>query len=241
MNGSRNHKLAIRNLKTSDYSDISQIMDKIYAGMGGAWKPDEYETLLSLFPEGQICIEDKGTVVAAAMALIVDSNSLERNHSYEDVISKGRFEKHDPEGDYLYGIDVFVRKDYRSMRLGRRLYDARKELCEKINLKGIIVGGRLPGYAKYHQEITPKQYIEKVRNKEIVDSVLTFQLSNDFHTKRVLKITFRKIANPVATPCCWNGTTYFTSPKRKSSGAANPMSASAWCNGRCEGSSLLTT
>lgn len=181
------HKLAIRNLQNTDYSDISLIMDQAYAGMGGAWTPEEYSTLLSIFQEGQICIEDNGTVVAAAMALIVDYNSLERGHSYEDVISKGKFEKHDSEGDYLYGIDVFVHKKYRGMRLGRRLYDARKELCDKLNLKGIIVGGRIPGYAKYHQEMTPKEYIEKVRNKEIVDSVLTFQLSNDFHTKRVLK------------------------------------------------------
>ncbi|MEZ4566667.1 MAG: hypothetical protein R2860_06770 [Desulfobacterales bacterium] len=28
------------------------------------------------------------------------------------------------------------------LRLGRRLYDARKELCETLNLKSIIFGGR---------------------------------------------------------------------------------------------------
>ncbi|MCB2188420.1 MAG: bifunctional GNAT family N-acetyltransferase/carbon-nitrogen hydrolase family protein [Deltaproteobacteria bacterium] len=183
---STSHKLQIRNLQPGDYQDIQTIMELAYAGMGGAWTPEEYATLLSLFPEGQICIEDKGTVVAAAMALVVDYNSLERDHSYQDVISKGRFDKHDLEGDYLYGIDVFVHRDYQGMRLGRRLYDARKELCAKLNLKGVIVGGRIPGYAKYYQEMTPDQYIEKVRNKEIVDSVLTFQLSNDFHPKRVL-------------------------------------------------------
>nr|MBF0223427.1 carbon-nitrogen hydrolase family protein [Desulfobulbaceae bacterium] len=85
------------------------------------------------------------------------------------------------------GIDVFVHKDYRSMRLGRRIYDARKELCEKLNLKGIIVGGRIPGYAKYAHELTPDQYIQKVKKREIIDQVLTFQLSNDFHPKRAIR------------------------------------------------------
>lgn len=187
MNIESSHKLQTRNLIIDDYNDIEAIMEHAYAGMGGAWSYEECYKLLSIFPEGQICIEDKGTVVAAALALIIDYSNLERNHSYDDIVSRGRFDKHEPDGDYLYGIDVFVHKDYRGMRLGRRIYDARKELCEKLNLKGIIVGGRIPGYAKYSKEMSPSQYIAKVRNKEIIDPVLTFQLANDFHPKRVIR------------------------------------------------------
>ena len=181
------HKLETRNLRMSDYEDVKAIMDSAYAGMGGSWNKNQYATLMSICPQAQICIDDKGAVVAAALTLIIDYSNLEQNHSYEDVVSDGRFEGHDPDGDYLYGIDLFVRKDYRGMRLGRRLYDARKELCEKMNLKGIIVGGRIPGYEKYHKELTPGQYIEKVKSREIIDQVLTFQLSNDFHPKRVIR------------------------------------------------------
>jgi GNAT superfamily N-acetyltransferase len=32
----------------------------------------------------------------------------------------------------------FVHPDYHGLRIGRRLYDARKELCEKMNLKAIV-------------------------------------------------------------------------------------------------------
>ncbi len=181
------HKLETRNLRMSDYEDVKAIMESAYAGMGGSWNKNQYATLMSICPQAQICIDDKGAVVAAALTLIIDYSNLEQNHSYEDIVSDGRFEGHDPDGDYLYGIDLFVRKDYRGMRLGRRLYDARKELCEKMNLKGIIVGGRIPGYEKHHKELTPGQYMEKVKNREIIDPVLTFQLSNDFHPKRVIR------------------------------------------------------
>jgi len=180
------HKLEIRNLLLSDYKDIEEIMKQAYVHMGGAWTYEELSRLLALFPDGQICIEDKGKVVAAALTLLIDYNKLEANHSYEDIVSKGTFKGHDPKGDYLYGIDLFVHKDYRDMRLGRRLYDARKELCEKLNLKGIVMGGRIPGYVKYYKELTPTQYIEKVRNRDIVDPVLTFQLANEFHPKRII-------------------------------------------------------
>ncbi len=181
------HVLEVRNLGRSDYEDVGAIMAQAYGNMGGAWTREEFSTLLSLFPEGQICVEDKGRVVGAALTLVIDYSALERDHSYDDIVRKGSFEGHDPEGDYLYGIDMFVHEDYRNMRLGRRLYDARKSLCEKMNLKGIIVGGRIPKYEKYHKELTPNEYIRKVRDREITDPVLTFQLANDFHPKRILK------------------------------------------------------
>jgi predicted amidohydrolase/GNAT superfamily N-acetyltransferase len=181
------HVLEIRSLKMDDYGNVQAIMNRAYEDTGGAWTRHEYETILALFPEGQICIEDKGRVVACALALIIDYSSLEHDHSYEDIVSDGSFESHDPDGDYLYGIDLFVDQEYRSMRLGRRLYDARKILCEELNLKGMIVGGRIPNYARYAKEMTPMEYIQKVSKREIVDPVLTFQLANDFHPKRAIR------------------------------------------------------
>lgn len=211
----QNHKLEIRNLELSDYPDIKEIMDQAYAVMGGAWSKQDFRTLLSLFPQGQIGIEDRGKVVAAALTLIVDSTNLEVDHSYEDIVSDGKFKKHDPTGDYLYGIDLFVNKQYRGMRLGRRLYDSRKELCENLNMKGIMVGGRIPGYAKYYQEITPSQYIEMVKRREIVDPVLTFQLANEFHPKRTLRgyIPEDSPSRSYAVLLEWNNIYY--QPKRK--------------------------
>lgn len=184
---SGSHKLTVRNITIADYGEIQPIMRQVYSGIGGAWTKEEILRLLTLFPDGQICIEDKGSVVGAALTLIVDYASVEDYHSYDDIVSEGMFSKNDMDGDYLYGIDVFIHRDYRGMRLGRRLYDARKELCEKLNLKGIIVGGRIPGYSKYAHLLSPDEYVDKVRKREIVDQVLTFQLSNDFHPKRAIK------------------------------------------------------
>ena len=62
-----------------------------------------------------------------------------------------------------------------------------KNLCEKLNLRGIAFGGRIPNYHKYADKLSPKEYIEKVRRKEIHDPVLNFQISNDFHPSKILK------------------------------------------------------
>ncbi len=180
------HQLIIRNLTVADYNDVKEIMQLVYANAGGAWTKAEFINLISTFSEGQICVEDNGKVVAAALALIIKYVRYGDNHTYHQIIGNGKFDTHDPMGETLYGIDVFVHPKYQKLRLGRRLYDARKELCEKLNLRAIIVGGRIPGYGNYHNKLTPKEYILEVRNKEIIDPVLSFQFANDFHLRKVM-------------------------------------------------------
>lgn len=184
---SQGHQLKLRNLTVEDYDDVAEIMDLVYADAGGAWSLSEYRSQIDHFPDGQICIEDNGKVVAVAISVIVDYDRYGDRHTYRQITADGYLTNHDPKGDTLYGVDLFVHPDYQSMRLGRRIYDARKELCENLNLYRMIIGGRIPGYESYRDEITPQKYIDLVRNKEVYDPVLTFQLANDFHVRRVVR------------------------------------------------------
>ncbi|HEX9650329.1 MAG TPA: bifunctional GNAT family N-acetyltransferase/carbon-nitrogen hydrolase family protein [Cyclobacteriaceae bacterium] len=181
-------KVVVRNLKISDYKDLSEAMLLAYKKMGGQpWSKEAMRKLISIFPEGQLCVEVNAKVVGVALSLIVDYDKFGDNHTYYEVTDNYSMETHDPKGDVLYGIDVFVHPEFRGMRLARRLYDARKELCERLNLRSIIAGGRIPNYDKYADQLTPKEYIEKVKMKEIYDPILTFQISNDFHVKKILR------------------------------------------------------
>ncbi|HOB60794.1 MAG TPA: GNAT family N-acetyltransferase [Candidatus Competibacteraceae bacterium] len=180
------HRLKLRNLRLTDYDDVRDIMDLVYPNMDGAWSREQFASQIARFPEGQICIEDNSRVVAAAISLLVDYSHYGDRHTYWQIIGDGYITTHDPNGDTLYGVDVFVHPSYRDMRLGRRLYDARKELCEKLNLRAIVVGGRIPGYGQYAHVMTPQRYVEQVKAKELVDPILTFQLANDFHVRRIV-------------------------------------------------------
>jgi predicted amidohydrolase/GNAT superfamily N-acetyltransferase len=181
------HRLVLRTLRRNDFKAVKGIMDRVYSNMEGAWSQDEYNNLIRKFPEGQIGIEDNGVLVAAALAIIVDYSRFGDKHTYAKITGNGKFDTHDADGDTLYGVDVFVHPDYRNLRLGRRLYDARKELCENLNLRAMVAGGRIPGYAAYANELTPAKYVEMVRNKEITDPILTFQLSNDFYVRKIIR------------------------------------------------------
>ncbi|MCA9773323.1 MAG: bifunctional GNAT family N-acetyltransferase/carbon-nitrogen hydrolase family protein [Myxococcales bacterium] len=181
------HKLELRSTRIEDYDDIKEIMDRVYPTMGGAWKREQIASQISRFPEGQLCIEDNGKVIAAAISLIVDYARWGDNHTYKDITGDGYITTHDPSGDTLYGVDIFVHPDYRDLRLGRRLYDARKELCEKLNLRAIVAGGRIVGYKNHAAEMPPSRYIELVKRNELHDPVLSFQLANDFHVRKIIK------------------------------------------------------
>jgi predicted amidohydrolase/ribosomal protein S18 acetylase RimI-like enzyme len=181
------HKLILRATRLDDYQDIKQIMDLVYPGdLGGAWRQEQFQAQVTTFPEGQLCIEDNGKVIAAAISLIVNYEQFGDHHNYTQITGNGYITTHSYNGDTLYGVDIFVHPGYRDMRLGRRLYDARKELCERLNLRRIVAGGRIPGYRKYLNKMTPARYIELVKKKELRDPILSFQLANDFHVRKVI-------------------------------------------------------
>lgn len=180
-------KIELQYLQFKDYLEIKDVMVSAYSSMPEQyWREHHIKSLLEKFPEGQVVIKVNGQIAGCALSIIVDHDEIEDSHTYKDITANYTFDSHSNNGDVLYGIDVFIKPEYRGLRLGRRLYDYRKELCEKKNLRGIAFGGRIPNYHKFSNELTPKQYIEKVKLREIDDPVLNFQMSNDFHPTRIL-------------------------------------------------------
>ncbi len=179
--------LKIRNLEKSDYPQLKLLMDSIYDDIGGAWPEHTIFKLMEDLPEGQICLVDRDAIVGVALSVQVNYLRFSNPHTYDDLISAKETILNNPEGDALYGLDVLIHKDYRGFRLGRRLYEARKELCRQHNLRAILAGGRIPNYYQHSFEMSPAEYIEAVDHKRIYDPILTFQLSNDFQVTRLLK------------------------------------------------------
>jgi len=180
-------QVELKYLSLKDFEALKEVFIEIYGDAPDAyWRKDELKNLMSVFPKGQVVLTVNGDLAGCAFSIIVDAQKLDVKHTYDDIVGDSKFKNHTANGDTLYGIDILIKKEYRGLKLGRRLYDYRKELCEQLNLKGIVFGGRIPNYHKFSKEITPKQYIEKVRSKEIHDPVLNFQLANDFRPVRIL-------------------------------------------------------
>ena len=198
-------------LSLADYQELKEAMIESYPSMPNSyWEKDQIKTLINHFPEGQVVIKVNNQIAGCALSIIVDYNKFGDEHTYDQIIGHNTFNTHTSDGDILYGIEIFIKPEFRGLRLGRRLYDYRKELCERLNLKGIAFGGRIPNYYLYADKISPKEYIEKVKRKEIQDPVFNFQISNDFYPSKVIKnyLEGDKASNDFAVLLKWDNIYY---------------------------------
>ena len=145
-----------------------------------------YELQWSAFPEGQILAEVDGIVVGYATSLIVQLEDDAHTYTYEEITGGGTFATHDPSGDTLYGADIGVHGDYRGMGVSKLLYDARKRIMQRYNLRRMVAYGRIPGYNQYAGKMTAEEYVEKVVSSELSDQSLRAHLSAGYSVRRVL-------------------------------------------------------
>ncbi|MDR9468492.1 bifunctional GNAT family N-acetyltransferase/carbon-nitrogen hydrolase family protein [Marinospirillum sp.] len=202
--------LNLRNLKKKDYPQLKNLMDKVYDDIGGAWPQATINKLIKDFPDGQIGIVDDDRLVGVALSVLVDYATFSEPHKYSDLTDSKELVRNNPNGDALYGLDVLIDPDYRGHRLGRRLYDTRKEMCRSMNLRAIIAGGRIPSYHEYAKDLKPTEYLEEVARKEIHDPILSFQLANDFMVKRLMRgyLPEDERSHGYATLLEWNNILY---------------------------------
>ena len=131
----------IRSIQPEDLEEIAALSLKSF-GPDMCLKYEHFKSQLEIFPEGQVCVEYENKIVGCAISLIVDLDDYGHQHTYEQISDEGFIRNHKPTGKSLYGIEVGVDPDYRNMKLGKLLYDARRKICRDLNLKNIIIGGK---------------------------------------------------------------------------------------------------
>ncbi|MBN1302153.1 MAG: GNAT family N-acetyltransferase [Melioribacteraceae bacterium] len=178
-------KIHVRQMTWEDYKQLVELQLLCFPGMK-PWSKEQIKSHLKIFPEGQLVIEYRNRIIASSSSLIVDFDMYGDDASWFSISNKGYITNHNPDGDTLYGIEIMVHPKFRGMKLARRLYDARKQLAREKNLMRIVIGGRIPEYNNYQNELTAEEYIQKVQDKAIFDPVLTTQLANGFTLKRLI-------------------------------------------------------
>ncbi len=177
-------KLVIRQVEERDIDDIVELSKICFPNMD-PWTKEQLKSHIVIFPEGQLCVEYDGRIIGASSSLIIDFNEYEDRHTYDEITDDGYITNHDPEGMHLYGISIMVHPDFRRLHIGSRIYEARKELTWRFNLKSFLVGGRIPYYHKYADQMSANEYVRQVIQQKIYDPVLSFQLVSGFKLKWV--------------------------------------------------------
>jgi ribosomal protein S18 acetylase RimI-like enzyme len=183
------NSIIIRNIASEDIRDIVELQKQSFPLMakdGLIWDEYHLESHIRIFPEGQFCAELGGEIIASSSSLVTSLTPDYREHTWKEATAYGMFTNHTLKGDSLYGADISTHPDSRGLGIATLLYDARKDLAVKLNLRRIIAGGRLFNYCEYAKKMSAQEYAEKVVKGELKDPVLSFQLNNGFRFIKVL-------------------------------------------------------
>jgi len=177
---SQSAPVIVRPTRPEDFAAVREMQRAAYPAIP-PWSDDKFASQVAVFPEGQMVAEQNGRVMGASASLIVQWDNYAVDHTWNGITGDGYFTTHDRSGRTLYGAEVVVGAKRRGNGIGRALYNARRRLCQTLNLRRIIAAGRLPGYHKVKDVMSPELYAMRVVWGDIADPVLRFQMSQGFH------------------------------------------------------------
>ncbi len=144
-----------------------------------------YNMQFAAFPEGQLLAEVDGQVVGYATAIIVQLDEDVDWYRYDEITGAGTFSTHTPTGDTLYGADIAVHPDYRGRGIAGRIYEHRKRIMKRFNLRRMIAHGRIMNYKELAGKLTAEEYVKKVEKGELKDSALNAHLKAGYQVKGI--------------------------------------------------------
>ena len=164
-----------------------QALDVIHLANGYPLSPEKriayarfVEQQLERFPEGQfVAVTLEGgreVVVGTATTMRTRRPPDAPPLSWHRVIGDYGLAHHDPDGAWLYGVEIAVHPDYQRRGVASALYAARLAVVTELGLEGWYAGGMLMGYHRYADVLTPRAYAERVIAGELVDPTVSMQM-----------------------------------------------------------------
>jgi len=184
-------RLEVRQAKLSDVRAIADLVRRAYDDLP-AYTHGEIRGQINNYRSGCFVAKLDGKLVGYCASMRLSERVALSDHSWDEVTGNGFGSRHNAKGEWLYGYEMCVDPKVRGTRIGRRLYEERRALAERLDLSGIVFGGRMPGFAratrrKRNRAESPQEYLEMVLSGKIHDPVLRFQLANGFEPQGVLE------------------------------------------------------
>ncbi|MFN8529354.1 MAG: GNAT family N-acetyltransferase [Anaerolineae bacterium] len=154
---------------------------------------DQFRHYVDCFPDGQFValtdepLEGESNVVGYTISFRTNHPIEGEWGYYYDFVGRGWWTHHEPDGEWLYGVDMGVIPAYRGRGLARQFYEARSAMVRRLNLRGELIAGLIPGYAAHRAAMPIETYVDRVLAGELFDPTLSVQLRNGFHLRRLLR------------------------------------------------------
>jgi len=158
-------KIRIRQARVDDIEAILSVEKKAWPENLRASR-EMYESRLGTFPQGTLVAEGEGKIEGVVVVQIVNFRSVSDVCSWNEATDYGYIRKsHDPQGNTLYGVNLSVSPQTQS-RVAVALLEAVGKLAIRYNLKQIVLGGRIPSFARYLKHYCQKNGVSVISDKK---------------------------------------------------------------------------
>lgn len=171
--------VCIRNYTMEDFDQLIEIQSECFPPPFPSelwWNEEQLTNHVTLFPEGALCVEINGELAGSLTGVCVELDPSNHSHTWEEVTDHGYIRNHNPNGNTLYIVDISVRPKYRKLGLGKLMMHAMYHVVIEKGYDRLLGGGRMPGYHKVAEKMTPEGYLDAVIKGELKDPVISFLL-----------------------------------------------------------------
>lgn len=174
-----------RPLRLEDATEAQQLEAVCFPHLAADMRlrADDAMAHVRIFPEGAFAAEQDGRLVGFAIGWLMD---FDFEHPQHRLVEVSEPEMHDPDGDWYYGLSISVHPEARGRGIGGEFYRRRKEMVRRLNRRGMVAGGMIPGYQEVEDDLTAEEYIADVVAGRRHDPTLTFQLESGFAVRGLL-------------------------------------------------------
>ena len=158
-------KIRIRQARVDDIEAILSVEEKAWPENLRASR-EMYQSRLEIFSQGTLVAEGKGRIEGVVVFQIVNFRSVSDVRSWNEATDNGYIRKsHDPQGNTLYGVNLSVSPQTQS-RVAVALLEAVGKLAIRYNFKQIVLGGRIPSFARYLKHYCQKNGVPVISDKK---------------------------------------------------------------------------
>lgn len=174
--------LVVQQMQPADAAQLEALQHIVFPSLADdeLIKAAHYLRHLELFPEGQLVVKDGDKVVGMTTTMRSKFDFGHYHHTFKETIAGGWLTNHDPEGDWMYGLDIGVHPDYRGLGLARELYRARHEIARALDLKGQVTVGMMNGYGAVKDQMSGEAYYQELITGKRKDPTLSAQMKVGF-------------------------------------------------------------
>jgi len=182
--------ILIRKMEKSDAPQLAHLQEVVFPDLipEERMKDIHFSFHVDLFPEGQWVAEIDGKIAGSTSSIRYHFDPKHPEmHRFADLFDDGFMRTHQPEGNWLYGMDMAVFPEFRGLGIARKLYRARQNLVRELGLEGQVTVGMLNGFAAHSSQYTLEKYYQALVDGVLKDPTVSVQQKIGFKPFGLMK------------------------------------------------------